>query len=392
MILQRKMELKMVIFLDKNIDMGIDWLLNSGIQNVSGKHSGGFNGWYDVDNKIYPFVYSEITGYGITSLLFLNLVRKGEIFVQHAEKAAEWIIKQAMHSCGGVRARAYTITSDKMYSFENNILYIFDNGMVLPALVNLYTNTKKEQYLNTAIEIGNFLLSMQKDDGFFYAAYNASNNTTMDNQEKWSSQSGSYHAKLAIGLIDLYNATKNEAFLQSALKICNASLEQQQGDGRFVTQQNEKSTHMHPHCYSAEGLLYAGTVLKEDKFIQSAGDAIKWALVNQLPNGGMPCKFVDGKFISHERSDTLAQVLRLATYLRSIGLMDDDTDIENLKSRLVQFQKTEGEHKGGFFYGTELDGTGRNHINSWCSMFSLQSLIMHSYFKNRSKIGLNLFI
>ena len=381
-----------MIFLDEKINMNIDWMLNSGIQNISGKHTGGFNGWYDLDKKLYPFVYSEITGYGINALLFFNSLAHSLTFVQRAKLAARWIIDSAMHDCGGVRTRAYNIDPDKMYSFDDNVLYVFDNGMVLSGLVNLYMATKKEEYLKAATNIGNFLLSMQKNDGFFYAAYDANNNIQIDSQDKWSSQSGSYHTKLAIGLVDLYNATKDETFLNSTLRICNVSLKLQEKNGRFITQQNEKSTHMHPHCYSAEGLIYTGSAIGENKFIQSAANAIKWVLENQLPDGGVPCKFIDGKFVTHERSDTLAQVLRLSLYLRSIGLIKEDTKIEELKNRLLRFQKTEGDQAGGFFYGTELDGTRRNHINSWCSMFAIQSLSMYSHFKKRSKIGLNLFI
>lgn len=381
-----------MIFLDEKINNGVEWMLNSGIQNTSGEHSGGFNGWYDIDKKIYPFVYSEITGYGITTLLFFNSLAHNPIFLNRAELAAKWIIKSAMHECGGVKTRAYNTDPDNLYSFENNVLFVFDNGMVLSGLVNLYNSTKKETYLNAAISIGNFLLSAQKSNGLFYAAYDANNDIKIDNHDKWSSQSGSYHAKLAIGLVDLYNVTKNSNFLNSALGICNASIKLQEKSGRFVTQQDERSTHMHPNCYSAEGLIYTGSVIGENKFIESGLGAIKWALENQLPNGGIPCKFVDGKFISYERSDTLAQVLRLSIYLKSIGLIGHDEKIESLKNRLLNFQKTEGDNVGGFFYGTELDGTKKNHINSWCSMFALQALSMYNHFKKRSKIGLNLFI
>src|SRR3989338_6259122 len=372
--------------------MNARWILDSGIQNTNGSHAGGFNGWYDIDKKNYPFVYSEITGYGITTLIFLNSLAPNPVFLNRAEIAAKWIIDSAMHGCGGVKTRAYNTSHDKLYSFENNVLFVFDNGMVLSGLVNLYNSTKKDAYLKAAIFVGNFLLSTQKNDGFFYAAYDANNDIKIDNQDKWSSQSGSYHAKLAIGLIDLYNATKDEAFRDSALRICNASLKLQEKNGRFITQQNEKSTHMHPHCYSAEGLIYTGSAIGENKFIQSAANAIKWALENQLPNGGVTCKFIDGKFVAHERSDTLAQVLRLSLYLKSIGLIEHDEKIESFKNRLLDFQKMDGDNVGGFFYGTELDGTKRNHINSWCSMFALQSLSMYNHFKKRSKIGLNLFI
>ncbi len=374
-----------------NISAAVDWLLNSGIQNTSGDHAGGFNGWFDLDAGSYPFVYSEITGYGITTLLFAHSIRKENIFIGRAELAARWVIGRAMHECGGARTRAYNSNPDAAYSFENNIIYIFDNGMILPALVNLHSITGKGEHLEAAKRIADFLISMQKPDGMFYAAYDANNDRRIDSSAKWSSQSGSYHAKLAIGMADLYKTTKEEKYRQSAESICNASLKLQDNSGRFVTQKDEKSTHMHPHCYSAEGLLYAGATLNESRFIDSAAKATRWSLESQLPSGGVPCKFASG-FNTNERSDTLAQVLRLAVYLNSVGLIKFEKEIERLHARLLDFQKKDGAHKGGFFYGTELDGTRRNHINSWCSFFALQALQMHAHFKNRSKIGLNLLI
>ena len=37
-----------------------NWLINSGIQNNVDPDKGGFNAWYSLKNKSYPFIYSEI--------------------------------------------------------------------------------------------------------------------------------------------------------------------------------------------------------------------------------------------------------------------------------------------------------------------------------------------
>ena len=51
-----------------------DWLTESGIQHDGPDPSleGGVAAWYEMDAKIYPFLYSEITGYALTAFLFLH--------------------------------------------------------------------------------------------------------------------------------------------------------------------------------------------------------------------------------------------------------------------------------------------------------------------------------
>ena len=49
-----------------------------------------------------------------------------------------------------------------------------------------------------------------------------------------------------------------------------------------------------------------------------------------------------------------------------------------LVNKLADYQnKEEGAQGGGFFYGTTLDGDQRDHLNSWCTMFAVQALIMY---------------
>ena len=382
----------MGIFLDKNIDAAVSWLLNSGIQNTKGESIGSFNAWYDMDSKTYPFIYSEITGYGITTLLYANSISRNNTYKERAKMAADWIIN-LMNENSGITARIYSGYKPDLRYFGSNISYMFDNGMVLSGLVNIYLATKEDKYLEAATELAQSLLNAQKDNGLFYAAYDTMTEKYIDVQDKWSTQSGSYHAKLAIGLIDLYKVTRNEIFKNAAVALCNGSLVLQDNHGRFITQHNEDSTHMHPHCYSVEGLVYVGIKLEEKRFLESALHAVEWALNNQLPSGGMPCKYVNDKFINYERSDTLAQVLRLGLVLQSIGLLSGYEDnLKRLASRLVQFQNTSNNNKGGFFYGTELDGTIKNHLNSWATMFSIQAMLMYQSYLRGKKIEIKPFV
>jgi len=172
-------------------------------------------------------------------------------------------------------------------------------------------------------------------------------------------------------------------YKQAALKLCRGSLSVQDACGRFVTSRTDKSTHLHPHSYSAEGLLYTGLFFDEEEFISSANRAVKWALDNQASDGGVPKKYDGKKFIPYYRSDILAQILRLGTILCATGNMDAryEPALEKLKEKLISFQHLDqGSQSGGFLYGTDLEGTQKMHLNSWCTMFALQALMMYEDF------------
>jgi rhamnogalacturonyl hydrolase YesR len=370
----------------KNIDLVKNWILNSGIQNIEkeDKINGGFNGWFDPINKKYPFVYSEITGYGITTLLYMYEKTKNEKLLKRAKLATNWL-KNIAFSNGGFKTR-YFISKK---SFKNNNIFIFDTGMILFGIINLYKTTKEQTYLDFSKKIGNFLISCQKSDGLFHAIFNSENKQFVNTKEKWSTQSGSYHAKIAMGMIELFEATKNEKYKKSAEYICDVALKFQKENGRFSTFNEKDETHLHPHCYSTEGLLYAGLKLKNEKYIKSSLKATKWALSQQLENGGIPFYFKEHP-VQIERIDILAQTLRLGCILKNIGLLKNhDKKIKNLKNHLLKFQS----ENGGFIFGYDYTGEKKEHINSWCSMFAYQALdIYETLFIKKEDITNDLLI
>ena len=358
---------------NENIELAKNWLLNSGIQNLEGDHKGAFNSWYDVNKNAYEYAYSEITGYGISTLLFLYNLESNNIFLDRAKLAADWLINKASHKSGGVLTRYFYREAKFMGSFENEEIFSFDCGMVLNGMTSLYEITKDKKYLDFCIKLADFMTDkMQKTDGSFYAVYDAKNNRLIDDGEKWSTQSGCLHAKHSIGLIKLYESTKNEKYLESAKRVCDNSLKYQKSNGRFVTFSKTGYTLFHPHCYAAEGLYVAGNYFKDKKYLESSRKSIVYLFNNQLPNGGVPSLFKDEEFVEFERSDILSQALRMgALFQKDVG----EDKLSKLESRLLEFQEMKHPtQKGAFKYGYDDLGNKYDHANSWCTMFAIQAL------------------
>lgn len=360
------------------------WVLDSGVQvGGRGPLGGAFNAWHDLESRRFQYVYPEITGYGITTLLYLDsLGRPGNILARSC-KAGDWILRHAIHSSGGIRPRDFYERQERspLFSFDRRLVVTFDSGMVLFGLTNLYEASGRGEYLKAARRVADFLIgSAQKKDGFFHACLDPGRSGWTERPDKWSAQSGPYHAKLAIGLLHLARLSGQALYRRSAERLCRRSLKAQRPSGRFVCYRADGSTHMHPHLYAAEGMLWAGLELDEPRFVESATQAVAWALSVQRPDGGLPCRAgeIRQETNSNERSDTLAQALRLGALCLGLGTLSSSARprLDRLERRLLAFQKKRGPQAGGFLYGQEMNGESRSHVNFWCTAFALQALAM----------------
>ena len=71
----------------------ITWLLSSDIRIKSGRDKGALFGWKNLKPVSFPFIYSEITGYAITCLLWIYTVLNNTDALQAAKESSVWIIK-----------------------------------------------------------------------------------------------------------------------------------------------------------------------------------------------------------------------------------------------------------------------------------------------------------
>lgn len=369
-----------------------EWLASSGIQSRASQPAlaGGVSAWYEIHLRRYPFLYSEITGYAITAFAFLHRLDGDKRWTARAKAAAAWLVRNAMHPSGGVKTRYYLVKNYQTpnYSFDSGYIYAFDTAMAAYGLLQLHKIAPDPKLWRAAQDAHRFLTRTLKVRGTIAPYWDTKTRRTGQNLGKWSDQPGSFHAKLALFLIDYYRVTGAEADRREAVDLLDASAAMQQKDGRFITNRSDGSTHLHPHAYTLEGLLYGAAILGKKSWRDSARRGLSWSRKAVSENGSVSAIYEHGGFAFHERSDIVAQILRIGSILHADGGPGVLTaeDLQKIREHLglFQFAETGGQH-GGFLYGSDTDGRMRIHLNAWGTMFALQAIWMHDTFVRQNR-------
>ena len=336
-----------------------------------------------------PFLFTEVTGYAIRDLLLLHSITGDACYLSKAIKASDWLIHTACDESGWLRTRYYFERDNDddrgLDSFAGGNIFSFDNGICLGGLVGLYEVLKKRairepelaakvQPLSEKIDklAGNILARLDPD-GSISAICDARGTEVQFEDPRWSQRRGSFHAKIAESLAELYALTLVDRYADAARRICMFVMSHQEADGRFLTDA-AGNTQLHPHCYSAEGLLRVGILLKEEQFISSAGRATAWAL-RQCHDGNIAQEI--GRSISgssHHRTDALAQVLSLGAQMIQSGVLSGEYwgSVSELAYSVLAMKNPD---EGYFRYGFYEDGKESNTFSYWTNMFAFHSLL-----------------
>src|SRR3989339_1179686 len=85
----------------KEVKAAMDWFLYSGVQNTintldseGNDLAGSFNAWCDLENNQFSYAYLEITGYALTTFLYLYKVTNDNIFLERAIIIGDWLLEK----------------------------------------------------------------------------------------------------------------------------------------------------------------------------------------------------------------------------------------------------------------------------------------------------------
>ena len=127
----------------KILNDNIEWLLYSDIRIKAGRNKGALYGWKNLTPPYFPFIYSEITGYAISSYCWIASEFGNAIALDAAKDSSEWISKNMHSNLLMARPPASRDQPNELSS----MFYSFDNSMVMIGLLNYYKITKKSDAL-----------------------------------------------------------------------------------------------------------------------------------------------------------------------------------------------------------------------------------------------------
>jgi len=397
--LKKRMEVVGVVGMQKikdRLDLAIDWLNNSGIVNPDG----GVYCWYDMEKDEYPFIYPEITAYTVSTFLYLGQLEK-------AVKSGKWLMNNAQYIGTDKSAEGgfFWKVQHPVY-FKSKFLYSFDTGICISGLVELFSKTKERKFLDSAVMAGNWLVNvMQNKDGSFKPFYNLTTKDRYLIDDKWSRKPGPFHSKIAIGLLKLYDITRNEKLRISVKKLCDWTAEQDILTGKTV--------YLHDLCYATEGLLYTSQKLETQKpqnwEMTSVWYASKIADA-QGPDGGIGRWLKDGTVTVDQNTEATAQAVRLWIILSQMypedeffhkniergidyllskqnlsGVCEDCRPIYTCYTECPFLEVVNPKANGGFYYAV-VDGKLLPHINTCATLFSIQALQMYVDWKSEKLV------
>lgn len=400
--------------MDKNINAAITWLSESDIINKDKQKPsfGGVNNGYFWKDKKYQYVYNEITGYAINAFINLYKWLDNEKYLQYAKNAADYLISLQAKDRNTFEYGAifHSLTFPDLKKVKN--YYSFDNSIILHGMINLYKMTHEKEYHDVCLDIGNWLLKMQKTDGSFYSYYDAENKIVDHEYDDFFFDNGCLHIKNAIGLMFLDHISDTKRYYDAGLKICNWGERLLGKDGIFWVNPRKKYVFTHSHCYATEGYLYAYYLSKKQEYLniaQKAGEALI-ALQNQdgslyriYKNKISMKRWMNEKYrlsvktwMNEKRSpwktiDATAQAARIWTLLYSIN--KEKKYLEPAKKAIDFITKnqaldTDDENMFGGFYYQLCDKFGNDDLKlekgmyTWCTQFSLSALMLFKSIQN----------
>ena len=359
-----------------------NWLLNSGIfvLEQSNQNFGGVHSFYDEKNKQFAFFYPEITGYYASTMRFLYEHEKNEKYIDFAKASCNWLI-DLYEKFGGI------IQGISPQGITQKYVYSFDTGICSKGLLDCYLISKDNKFLEYAKKLNNWILSDTiENNGIVKPVKNLETSKFEIDDKVWYKKSGCLHIKLTIPLLQLYKITNNKNMLDAAKKIANSIILFQQPDGSILLHKDNKVVNLHTLLYALEGLIQIYNVTQDETYLNSCKKAIIWCENQIQPDGSIDLWF-NSKYHS-KSSYPIAQLIRLKILITKLEQKNLDPKIIKLKSFLIslQAQNTNKFVHGGFYeeFRKSIFGWKKTlKVNSWASMFSLQALF---WFENFSEI------
>jgi SAM-dependent methyltransferase len=183
----------------------------------------------------------------------------------HLRLGADWLLKAQKNSPDAGYSRLYCLYSGWDQS------YIETTGYIIPTLFDVATYLNDRRFSDSALNAGQWLLSMQQISGAF---------TDIDLHAPQAFDTG----QVITGLICLFERTGDDRYAAAARRAANWLAKVQDEDGSWTTFGYLKRPHAYYSKVSA-ALLHLSEVTGISEYADSAHKNLDWTLAQQRENG-----------------------------------------------------------------------------------------------------------
>lgn len=333
------------------------WFLHSGIQQPDG----GLARYYMSDSRRYAPVSTEITGYAVSALAWLDGIGAANC-LNAALRAADYLL-------AAWDERNSTFPFEPVLNGSRAYAYFFDCGIIARGLLAAWRATRKTEYLETAKQCG---LSMAFDfmaDHGMHPILELPEKQPLAYEQRWSRRPGCYQLKSAMAWRDLAEATGRRELISAYERIAAFAMTTHDEFLPGDPSDEKIMDRLHAYAYFLEGLLPVADRPEESAVIAQGIERISGYLRKIAP--------------VFARSDVYAQLLRLRLYADRLGIAPlDEPAAAGEANAIAAFQQHEGDPRiaGGFWFGWK-NGDPLPFINPVSAAFCVQALVMWEQFQ-----------
>ena len=309
--------------------------------------------------------YPETTGYIIPTMLALANSLPDPSYASRAIKMADWEIDIQMKS-GAVMGSIVTAAPSPA---------VFNTGQVIFGWLAAYNKTGAKKYLDSATQAGDYLLSVQGEDGSWHKG---------DSNFALKSAT-TYNTRVAWALAELGLKTHENKYIASAKKNIELALSKQKENGWFADNCLNDPNYplLHTIVYATRGILETGIALKEDKYIEAAQKSLDSILDCQRSDGGIPGRLNSG-WQSAANWDCLTGDAQAAIAWLRLSSLTNKSHYKDAARNAIEFIKKSQnlKHpnpgiKGGVKGSFPFDGLyGQFEMLNWAAKFFCDALML----------------
>jgi hypothetical protein len=335
------------------------WFVNSGIQ----EKTGGFARYYRADIRQNARVSTEITGYGVSTLLYLYERTGDPSYLASAERAGKFLTQIAWSP--GLATFPF---EHSLSDAPKPLSYFFDCGIIIRGLIRLSEATGNAGYLDVAMKAARSMANDFSGPEGYHPVIDLPLKSPVAYTAQWSRNPGCYQLKSALAWY--YLGAEFEPLYQSA--VINAL----KIKDRFLPGETPETTmdRLHAYCYFLEGLLP----------LAGRSDCAT-ALAEGIERVSKYLRSIRPVF---ERSDVYAQLLRARLFAEQIaGIPLNRQAADEEAACIPEFQLGDG----GFCFGRK-GASMMPFVNPVSSAFCMQALEMWNDFQMGKTLDVNTLI